>query len=170
MQFNVSSLLKEHTGATREFDIDDDVRIDLIPRRLKGHVRMDRTPRGIFVRAAAEGAADDVCSRCLQPLTYPVRIALEEEYLPSVDVTSGARVAVDEGDEDAYRIDARHVLDLAEPVRQYWTMALEMAPVCREDCAGLCPACGEYIADGVHQCAGEQVDTRWSKLAELRLG
>jgi uncharacterized protein len=169
MQFNVSSLLKEHTGATREYDIDEDVRIDGAERRLAGHVRFDRTPDGILVRARLQGQMDAECARCLRPLTLPVAVEFDEEYVPIIDVVSGAKVEAPEAKEDAYRIDGRHVLDLREPIEQYWSMALPMAPLCREDCAGICPNCGEEMAGDGHACTREQVDARWEKLANLEL-
>jgi uncharacterized protein len=169
VQFNVSSLLKEPTGATREYDVDDDIRIDGDKQRLRGHVRFDRTTDGILVRARLTGTADDVCSRCLKPLTAEITIEFDEEYIPTVDVTTGARVDLQEGEEEAYRIDARHTLDLRDAASQYWSMALPMAPLCAEDCAGLCPICGEEVGGPDHPCSREQVDARWAKLADLKL-
>ena len=116
------------------------------------------------------GTMDDVCSRCLKPIAYPVDMEIAEEYIPTIDIVSGARVETLEGEEDAYRIDAQHVIDLARAVAQYWAMALPMAPLCDEDCRGLCPVCGEEIASTGHACTGDQVDTRWAKLAKLKLG
>jgi uncharacterized protein len=171
MQFNVSSLLKEPTGSTREYAIDDGhIAMDGGGRAVSGAVRFDRTPRGIFVRAHLDGEMSDVCSRCLKPITFPVRIEIEEEYLPLVDVVTGTAVAAQEGDEDAYRISANHILDLAVPAQQYWALALPMAPLCSENCPGLCPLCGEEISMAGHTCTREQVDARWSKLANLKLG
>ena len=170
MQFNVASLLTEPTGSTREHEIDDVVVIDGTKRHVAGHVRFDRTPRGVLVRATMRGAMDDVCARCVKPVTYPVEIDIAEEYLPTVDLTSGAPVTPQEGDEDAYRIDAHHVIDLAEAIEQYWTLALLMAPLCDENCAGLCPICGEEIASAAHVCTAGQVDSRWSALGKLQLG
>jgi uncharacterized protein len=170
MQFNVASLLQETTGATREYDIDDDVAIDGRRRRLTGHARLDRTPRGILVRAHMAGVTDDVCSRCLRPLTVDVHIDFEEMYYPTIDVYTGARVDLEEGVEDAYRIDGRHVIDLSEAAQQYWSMSLPMAPLCDEKCGGLCPVCGEEIGTSTHACAREPLDARWSKLADLKLG
>lgn len=170
MQYNVSSLLKEATGATREYDVDGDVRTDGGTHRIAGHVRFDRTPRGVLVRAALHGSMEDVCSRCVKPITYPVDVEFAEEYLPTIDVVSGAPVEPEEGEEDAYRIDGHHVIDLAESVAQYWTLALPMAAVCNEDCRGLCPVCGEEIAALGHACTGEQIDSRWLALAKLKLG
>lgn len=170
MQFNVSSLLKEHTGATREYDIDETVTIGGEQRKLGGHVRFDRTPDGILVRAQLKGEASADCSRCLRPLTFPVHVRFDEEYVPTVDVMGGGRLAAPGGKEDAYRIDERHVLDLREPIEQYWEMALPMAPVCAADCRGLCPSCGEDMSAGGHECADDASDARWAKLRNLKLG
>ncbi|MBI5287749.1 MAG: DUF177 domain-containing protein [Chloroflexi bacterium] len=169
MLYNVSTILKEHTGASREYDVDDDVQIDGETHSLHGHVRLDRTPRGVLVRAALRGTVQAPCSRCLRPATLPIDLAIEEEFVPTIDVISGARIETLEGEEDAYRISARHELDLREPVRQYWAMAMPMAPLCREDCAGLCPACGSEM-NPEHACAQPPLDERWAKLARLNEG
>ena len=172
MQFNVSSFLRAPTGAVREYEIDDDVKIDDAPaaarHRLRGRARMDRTTDGILVRAEMRSHLDAECSRCLRAVKVPVVLEFEEEYLPIVDVTTGARVQIPEGREDAYRINELHILDLEVAARQYWTMTEPMAPLCREDCPGLCPVCGEDMSKTGHACTADEIDARWSKLAELR--
>jgi uncharacterized protein len=170
MQFNVASLLQELTGATRVYDVDEDIQIDGTTRRVAGRVRFDRTPRGVLVRANMHGSMDDLCSRCAKPITYPVDMEIAEEYVPTIDIVTGAAVETIEGEEDAYRIDAQHVIDLTDAVRQYWSVALPMAPLCDEECRGLCPVCGDEIAASGHACTGEEVDTRWAALAKLKLG
>jgi uncharacterized protein len=169
MKFNVASLLKEHTGAWREHTLDDEVLIDGERRRVIGSARFDRTPDGVLARVHLGGSASAECSRCLKPMALPIEVAFEEEYIPTVDIDTAARVQPPEGEEDAYRIDARHMLDLSEAVQQYWAMALPMAPVCSEDCAGICPICGADATQG-HDCAGEPADSRWSALRKLKLG
>jgi uncharacterized protein len=168
MQFNVADLLKDSTGATREHDLDERVRIDGEPRPVRGHVRFDRTPDGVLVRATLRGEESAQCSRCLAPVTYAIDLTIEEEYIPIVDVVTGGRVQAPEGEEDAYRINERHILDLTEPVQQYWAMARPMAPLCRDDCPGICPSCGEEVREG-HACAQDQSDSRWEKLRDLKL-
>jgi uncharacterized protein len=170
MKFNVADLLKERAGAAREFDLDDDVmRMDGVDRRLKGHVRFDRTRDGVLVRAMVRGSAPSECSRCLRPISVEVDLRIEEEFIPTVDVLTGARVTPPEGEEDAYRIDERHMIDLRESIGQYWMMAMPMAPLCNEACEGLCPDCGEQRQAG-HACVDRQEDARWSKLRDLKLG
>ena len=43
-----------------------------------------------------------------------------------------------------------------------------MKPLCRVDCAGLCPRCGVNLNSGPCGCAGEQIDPRWKALEALR--
>lgn len=165
--FNVVTLLQEPVGSTRQYDVADSVRVEGVDHQIAGHARFDRTPRGILVRAAISGEASGECSRCLRPATQPVDLTMEEEYIPTVDLTTGARVEAPEGEPDLYRITAQHELDLREAITQYWAMALPMAPLCREDCPGICPSCGSDLAAG-HACAEPVIDPRWSKLARLR--
>ncbi len=169
MQFNVSELLRESYGAFREYAIDDDVSIDGASRRVTGHVRFDRVPEGVFVRATVRGAQPSECSRCLDPFTLPVDLLIEEQYVPTIDPLTSVRVTPPEGEEDAYRIDERHMVDLTLPIMQYWTMALPIAPVCDDQCQGMCETCGERRTSG-HACAGEPDDGRWARLRDLKLG
>ncbi len=169
MQFNVSELLRESYGSFREYAIDDDVRIDGSPHRVRGHSRFDRVPEGIFVRAAVRGEQDSECSRCLDPFTLPMDLVIEEQYIPTIDPITGAHVTPPEGEEHAYRVDKQHMIDLTMPIEQYWAMALPIAPVCRDECAGICPTCGERREPG-HDCSGEPDDGRWARLRDLKLG
>lgn len=170
MQFNVASMLKERTGAMREYVIDDDVAVEGETHHVTGRARFDRTPDGILVRAQVSGEQPAQCSRCLKDVTYPVNIGFEEEYIPTIDVDTGARVDAPEGEEDAYRIDAHHMLDLAEPIAQYWTLSAPLAPLCEDACRGLCPVCGEAISADDHHCTREQIDDRWAALKNIKLG
>jgi uncharacterized protein len=169
VQFNVSELLRESYGSFREYDLDDDVRIDGEPHRINGHARFDRVPRGVLVRAQLHGERNIECSRCLEPCKLPVDLTIEEQYLPAIDPVTGSRVVPSEGEEDAYRISERHVIDLSLPIQQYWTMAQPIAPVCREDCTGFCEYCGAR-RDAGHDCGNEQTDDRWARLRDLKLG
>jgi uncharacterized protein len=168
MQFNVSELLRESYGAFREHQIDDDVRLEGALHHLSGQVRFDRVPEGIFVRASLHGTALLECSRCLEPAAVPIDLTIEELYMPLIDPVTGARITLPEGEEEAYRISERHIIDLSVPVQQYWSMALPMAPVCTPECRGICSECGQR-RDAAHDCAPPPADDRWSKLRELKL-
>ena len=64
-------------------------------------------------------------------------------------------------------IDEHHVLDLSEAVRQYALVVIPMKPVCREDCAGLCPGCGCNLNREQCNCPSQPADPRWLELTKL---
>ncbi len=64
----------------------------------------------------------------------------------------------------------RGVLDLRAWARDALALALPAKLLCRQDCAGLCPVCGQdlNLAGPAHEHE-RAPDPRWAKLAELRL-
>jgi uncharacterized protein len=63
------------------------------------------------------------------------------------------------------------VLDVEHWANDALVLALPAKPVCREDCAGLCPVCGESLNDAdpaehKHPSGG---DPRMAKLKDLKL-
>jgi uncharacterized protein len=58
------------------------------------------------------------------------------------------------------------LLDLAPLVRDACILELPLAPLCSEDCRGLCPECG--VNRNIEQCAcAPGGDPRWAVLASL---
>jgi uncharacterized protein len=166
-EYNVAGLLKEPVGATRSYVIDGRIRLADTQQqsdRLAGGAAFLRTPRGVLVSAKLEGTLNDTCSRCLKDVRQPVRLNIEEEFVQTIDIETGVRVK--DADPDDFRIDARHILDLEDAMRQYWSAAMPMQVLCRADCKGLCPRCGADMNNSDHACAPE-ADTRWDALREL---
>jgi uncharacterized protein len=124
-----------------------------------------RTKDGVLVRAHLSLVEPETCSRCLQPLDETVRIDFEEEFLVTHDLRTDKPVEVDP---DAFTIDERHLLDLTEAVRQYREVSLVMQPLCRPDCRGLCPECGQDLNQGDCDCRKGPIDHRWTGLAALQ--
>ncbi len=127
---------------------------------------MTRTNRGLLVDGHLETAIDQECSRCLKEIEYPIEIDLEEEALPSIDLLSG--LPVDASDEpDVLRLNDHHELELEPVVREAIQLAEPIAPLCREDCPGLCPVCGQELS-GPHEHPDEDVDPRLEVLRDFR--
>ena len=169
MQVNVAQLLKEGVGGVRTLGLDGpDLELEgggLV--YVKGNLLLTRTDRGVWVSGPVAVSVESVCARCLAPFTWWVDVRVDDVFLPRVDIVTGARVrAEDEPDADAFRIDAHHVLDLTEPLRQYRIAATPLAPLCRVDCRGICPECGTDLNDSTCACQPHQ-DMRWAKLREL---
>ena len=58
------------------------------------------------------------------------------------------------------------VYALSAALRDALVVALPLAPVCRDDCPGLCPQCGARLADDPDH-RHEQYDPRWAALGAL---
>ena len=59
-------------------------------------------------------------------------------------------------------------IDLDEVLREQFYLALPMKPLCREDCAGLCPQCGTNRNTGTCSCETEPEDPRLAPLRRLK--
>ncbi len=168
MQINVAQLLQSPVGTTRYYQVDEviDVAGDGKDWRVQGEVRMVRTPRSILAGCTLHTEVELTCGRCLSVFNSPVTLNFEEEYMPTVDVGNGLPLSLPE-EPGAFTIDAHHVLDLTEAVRQYTLVAIPMKPLCHEECAGLCQTCGRNLNQGPCGCPVQETDPRWSALKEL---
>jgi len=163
MQINVSQLLKESIGAIRNYHVTEVV--DSIGM-VEGEVRLLRTDRGILARGTLKTKVEVTCSRCLNLFRCPIALNIEEEYFPTTDIVSGAPLSLPE-EPGSFTIDEHHILDLTEAIRQYALLAIPMKPLCREDCAGLCPHCGHNLNLGPCHCPSQATDPRWFQLTKL---
>jgi len=133
---------------------------------VQGEVWLVRTNRSILAKATLHTEVEVTCSRCLSSFSFPLALHIEEEYFPVVDVVSGSSLSLPE-ELGCFAIDARHILDLTEAINQYALLAIPMKPLCREDCAGLCPNCGHDLNQGPCDC--QETDPHWSRLSKLLL-
>ncbi|MBI4670573.1 MAG: DUF177 domain-containing protein [Chloroflexi bacterium] len=171
MRYNVSQLLKGHVGETRHYQLQDAIP-DLDPAikpltDLVGVVDLIHTNEGILVRANLRTTIELTCSRCLTEFAYPVHFQVDEEFHPTIDIVTGARLPQPEDADQATQIDIHHLLDLTEIVRQGLTLTLPMAPLCRNNCRGLCPNCGKNWNEGPCDCKTESLDPRLAALKNL---
>lgn len=165
-QINVAQLLKEGPGATRVIDVEDTVPEDNGPLKVRGKITLTVIDKRILVQGRLETNAELVCSRCLKRFRCPLSLDIEEEYYPSIDVNTGIKLETPE-DPGSFTIDEHHVLDLTEAIRQYKLMALPMKPLCSEECAGICPTCGQDLNEGTCHCVVQSKDPRWGELLKM---
>ena len=167
--FNVAGLLGEPPGTAQNIVVDcpalDPGSGPVQTRGITGELRLSRTNRGLLVRGRLSTAIALICSRCLGEIDCPVEINLDDEALPSLDLGSGMPVET-EDDEDVLRLTDHHELDLGGLVRDAIALAEPIAPICREDCPGLCIVCGLELSGGPHDHPDEDIDPR---LEGLRL-
>ena len=170
--FNVAGLLHEPPGATRDVRLRDhyvtlgaDVEL---AGPLDADLRLQRTNRGILVRGELRAPLRRTCSRCTDPFVEEVRVPIDEEFLPSVDLESGTQVDTEDLDREAtLRIDEHHEINLSGVFHDELSLTEPMHPLCRPDCPGLCSECGEKLDREDHDHGGEEIDPRLAALATL---
>jgi uncharacterized protein len=169
--FNVAGLLHEPPGATRDVRLRDHYVIlggDIeLAGPLDADLRLQRTNRGILVRGELRAPLRRTCARCTDPYVEEVRVAIEEEFVPSLDLASGAQLPTEPGDDVVLRIDEHHEIDLRGVFHDELALTEPMHPLCRPDCPGLCSECGQKLEGGPHEHAGDDIDPRLAGLAAL---
>lgn len=123
-------------------------------------LRLESVAEGVLVSGSAAATAEGQCARCLVDLTEPVVVSLRELYA----YPESATAATTEDDEVERLID--DLVDLEPVVRDEIVLALPLAPLCRPDCPGLCPDCGERFDDLEPGHSHEILDPRWAALQE----
>jgi len=166
MQINVSQQLKGAIGSVRYYDVNEIIVIDGVEYLVQGTVKLLRTDNGILVKGTLNTQSDLTCSRCLEQFDNPLTLEIEEEYFPTIDIVSGSALPQPD-DPGAFTIDEHNILDLTEAIRQYTLLAIPMKPLCKADCAGLCPTCGLNLNRKKCDCTPIPADSRWDKLREL---
>ena len=169
LEVNLAQLLKDRVGTTKSIGIDGP-ELDLEDGGLayvRGALLLTRTDRGVWASGPLAVSVDSLCSRCLAPCASWVEVKVDDVFLPSVDIMTGAKLRHEDADDaDVHSIDGQHVLDLSDTLRQYRLASLPLAPLCREDCKGICPECGTDLNGSACSCEQYQ-DQRWAKLREL---
>jgi uncharacterized protein len=123
-------------------------------------VRLESVTEGVYVSGTVHAALSGECARCLDALSDEVDVELSELFAYPDSVTDETTDA----DELPRVVD--ELVDVEQIVRDAVVLALPLAPLCRADCQGLCPDCGEKWADLAPGHGHETLDPRWAALRE----
>jgi uncharacterized protein len=172
LTYPLAGLLAEPPGSRRDhafegipLDLGEDLEL---AAPISGRVRFSRTNRGLLVTGTVDAALALECSRCLRPIDLPLRLSLDEEVLPAIDLATGK--PLDQTIEpEVVRLTDHHELELEPMIREAVLLAEPIAPVCRPDCPGLCAVCGEALDDGPHDHDESPLDPRLEALRAFRV-
>ncbi len=132
LKFNVAQLLRETVGSRRDYTFAEDaLPLDqsLVLRGLEGTVRFTRTASGVFVHIYVRGKVRLTCVRSLEGFDEPLELDIADEFHSIIDVDAGSRLPHPD-EEDPFLLDAFHMADVGEAIREYALLALPISPVC----------------------------------------
>lgn len=168
MKVNILEIRKMH-GAKQDELYEGPVSLGDI--RLEGParvaLRLTNAASRILVRGDMTGNIVVECARCAEPFPLPVHAHIEEEFLPATSPEVAEAEETPWSDLNVYYDDDREI-DLTEVLRQNAIAALPIQPLCREDCAGLCPICGENRNRVKCECKQTEIDPRLQPLLDLQ--
>ena len=118
-------------------------------------LRLEGVGDGVLATGVAEVQLRGECARCLTEIEADAEIDLQELFLfPGTDPD----------DTEASRVEAE-MIDLEPVLRDAAMLDLPFIPLCREDCAGLCPTCGVNLNREPEHSHDDTIDSRWAGLA-----
>jgi uncharacterized protein len=151
-----------------------------------------------FATGAFHGELTVACSRCVSPVTLVIDEKLQVTFMPRHEIpdsdepagarkpsaaggkaaggkAAGGKAAADddEGPEitdedlDLFPFDGERI-DLEPLFREQFVLAIPYAPLCMENCKGLCQHCGTNLNTGSCSCA-PPIDPRLAPLKGLKI-
>jgi uncharacterized protein len=127
------------------------------PNPAPAELAVTRASSGTVLELALDVTLGGPCFRCLQDAELPLSLTLREY-----------QATKPEGDEEQTEYLEDDRLDLSVWAHDAIALALPDKILCRPDCAGLCPVCGEDLNAAPHEHAVESADPRWAALESLR--
>lgn len=138
LRLNIGFLITSPIGVYRDFLFEHDqidLGEDLSLTSFGGVAKISRTPQGLLVQGQFQGQTGMDCVRCLK--AYSQALAWEFTELYAFDRRSMT--------ESELLVPENGHIDLEPLVREYAILEFPIMPLCREDCKGLCPQCGQDL-------------------------
>jgi uncharacterized protein len=126
--------------------------------------RIDKSGDDYLLRGDLRGTLEAPCARCLEPARIDVDVPVTVSY-----VEKDEREEDDDADEDDGEVFSftGGVIDLGPEIHDEILLALPIGPLCRPECAGICPVCGGNRNAKPCDCE-EQQRVAQSKLSALK--
>jgi uncharacterized protein len=141
LRLNVGFLLSQTTGYSRAFDFQEErlsLGPDILLDNFDGHLTLQRTPQGIVAMGEFAAKLPAQCSRCTRDFQKSVPVTLEDLFVYPPPNPLDPLLIVGE---DGY-------INLEPVVREYILVNQTARALCRPDCKGLCPICGNDLNEG----------------------
>ncbi|MBA2308032.1 MAG: DUF177 domain-containing protein [Pseudonocardiales bacterium] len=121
-------------------------------------LRLESVAEGVYLSGTASATVVGECSRCLDPTSDELTVEVAELFAYPDSVTEAST------DEDEVSRLVNGLVDTEPTVRDAIVLALPLAPLCREDCPGLCVECGGRRAELGPDHKHDTMDPRWAAL------
>lgn len=151
-------------------DLDRTGVVSLAPTEVSGLLSFAEPNFVLELRLGTRAAVE--CDRCLKPVELDLEgrlqlMVIERHERPTKGAEAAEERELTEDELGVLEV-AGDSLDTTPIVREQILLELPVKPLCREDCAGLCPTCGADRNLGACGCEARVIDPRWAALEAVR--
>jgi uncharacterized protein len=155
---------QEEAGLRQTTPLKTEGRADLVEE----HHGPKRIVSDIRVRGSYNSDFEVLCARCLEPVPQHIEGTFDLLYRPL-----GAQIH-ESADEHSITTSETEIgyyqksgLELEDVLREQILLSLPARILCRTDCKGICPGCGQNLNLTACTCDKSTPDARWTKLADI---
>ena len=148
LRLNVGFIVKQRIGYSRNFSFDFASLLlapDLELQNFTGNAEVSRTQKGLLARVGLNASTTVSCVRCLTPFQLELHTRFTELFVELLHKASEIELVLPE---DGH-------IDLGPIAWEYFNLEIPINPICKPDCKGLCPICGENLN---HTQCGHKMD------------
>jgi len=142
------------------------------PFRFAGPIQirlhLARTGRTILMRSRVEARVEWICARCLTSFSRTLTSEFKTSLKPKPDFLLPEEIELKREDLETEFYEGEEI-DVAPLVQDQILLTLPAKAICREECRGLCPKCGQNLNWGTCQCSGKVIDPRFESLKNFRV-
>jgi uncharacterized protein len=158
LRLNVGFIVHQSIGYSRDFSIEIpgiSSAEDFDFEDFAGIVTVSRTTEGLLVQVKGQAQTKADCVLCLEQFYQQLHLDFVEMFtFPSHADKETELILPDDLNIDLYPL-----------IREYFYLDIPISPICRQDCKGLCPVCGENLN---HTTCSHDVEMGDSRLAVLK--
>ena len=135
--------------------------------KMPAQIRIESVLDGVLVNLDFDFEVEAECARCLEPVMWTDHSRVTELFLYEETDSRGRVVQAfeDASEELTFFYVQDDAVDLLDSVRDAIVLDLPLSPLCRPDCLGICPQCGDKLEGAPHDHA--TTDHRWAALEGL---
>jgi uncharacterized protein len=160
LQLNVGFIAQQSIGYSRDFLFESPtlfIQPDLELNDFKGKIEVSRTSEGLLFQGEFQAFIEATCGRCLDEFKQHLKTDFAELYTFQSHVRDDTELIYPEDGQ----------IDLAPVVGEYLLLEFPINPVCKADCQGLCPVCGNNLNQELCIHDPDPIDPRMEILKSL---
>lgn len=154
------------------FEKDAALAFDLTEVTVSGEARKVEGPEEVLFHVVYDGGHLSVDGRCDCRVTYPCDRCLKETAVPCIaDISldfpvADGRIQVTADDPEDF-VENGRIIDLSAVLSEELLIGKPEKVLCRPDCKGLCPICGQDLNEGSCNCEKYVPDPRMQAFQDV---